>query len=321
MKIAYQAIGMMSVLLVSIQAQAGQKVNESLPATDSSFIQVEHKNGKAEIRGWDKNEVKVEGELSDRTEEFIFRERNGDIRIKVEVKGNRKGWSGWDNDEGDDLLIFIPFGASLNYESINARVTLRDLTGASEVDVINGSIDAKDMEGRIRFESVNGEIEFENLSGDLSVSTVNGSIDGVHESDDDIELGSVNGSIFIESTARELNAETVNGDIELKLASVQELQLNTVNGDIEVDLKLEPPGDIEASTVGGRIELTFEEPISARFDIEAHAGGRITNKITDDKMEKAKYGPRRWLNFTTGDGSSQVELSTVSGRIVLDKKD
>ena len=51
-----------------------------------------------------------------------------------------------------------------------------------------------------------------------------------------------------------------------------------------------------------------------------HAGGKITNNLSDDKMQKAKYGPSRWLKFSLHGGSAKVDVSTVSGRIKLDKK-
>ena len=45
---------------------AGQSVNETLDAAKDGYVEIEHLNGSAIIRGWDKNEVQVKGELSDR---------------------------------------------------------------------------------------------------------------------------------------------------------------------------------------------------------------------------------------------------------------
>jgi DUF4097 and DUF4098 domain-containing protein YvlB len=104
------------------------------------------------------------------------------------------------------------------------------------------------------------------------------------------------------------------------LDQVSELDLSSVNGSIEVNMTLIENGDVEISTVGGRVELTLQQEVSARFDIEGHAGGRFINKLTDDKMQKAKYGPRRWLEFSTGNGSANVEISTVHGRIELGRR-
>jgi len=60
--------------------------------------------------------------------------------------------------------------------------------------------------------------------------------------------------------------------------------------------------------------------VSARFDLQGHAGGRIVNKISDAKEQRAKYGPRRWLEFSHNGGNGRVDVSTVSGRIKVDTK-
>jgi DUF4097 and DUF4098 domain-containing protein YvlB len=312
--------GWMAVIFITLctNAAAKQEIDQSLPASNNSLIRIEHINGKAEVRGWDKDQVQVKGTLGEKTQEFIFKERNGDIRIEVEVK-QKYSWS--ENNDGDDLFIYVPFGASIQYDSVNANLQLVNLKGSVKAEVVNGSINADQLSGRARFESVNGEIEFADITGDITVETVNGDIQGSHESEKDITLESVNGSVFVHSQSEKIEVESVNGDIELELANVEHLEMTSVNGDIDVTLTLNETGEVEGNTVGGRIALTFDELPSAHFDIEAHAGGKIVNKLTNDKVQKTKYGPRRWLAFSTGKGSAIVNLSTVGGRISVDKKD
>ncbi|MFC3095216.1 hypothetical protein DRW07_15275 [Alteromonas sediminis] len=318
MKNVIISLSMVGLALSSSAAFAQQAVNESMSASANGYVHIEHMNGKAKIIGWDKNEVTVTGEVGEKTEEFIFEKRGDEIRIEVEVKS--KGWGGWGNwssDEGDDLTIYVPSASSINYESINARVSLEQLSGGIQVEVVNGHVDADTISGRMRFESVNGNIDVENVEGDLSVETVNGDIRGEQSGNGDLNLDTVNGNIRFTSQSEDVRAESVNGGIELKLATVRDLDITTVNGGIEVGMMLHKEGDVQASSVGGRIEMTFQKDVNARFDIEGHAGGKIVNRITSDEMQKAKYGPRRWLNFSTGSGSAQVEISTVNGRVEL----
>ena len=151
----------------------------------------------------------------------------------------------------------------------------------------------------------------------MTIETVNGDIYGDHESAGDARFSSVNGNIKIRSSSPELWVESVNGNIKLAMQAVDELNIETVNGRVEADLSLNDNGDVRASSVGGSITLNFQSDVSARFDIEAHAGGRIINNISTDEMKKAKYGPRRWLEFVHNGGDGQVDISTVSGRITL----
>ena len=307
------------LLFTTHPALAGQKVDQTLDADAQSRIEIEHLNGSAVVKGWDREEVRVEGELSDRARKFIFERRGKNVQIKVEMESTSyKGdWKSWGSGNGDDLTIYVPHGSEVNYTSVNASFDGEDLHGGLDVEVVNGAVSVNDIEGRIRLESVNGHITARKLTGDVNIETVNGSIEGRHSGEGDIKFESVNGDIRISSDSREIQAETVNGDLDLELQVVDELDLSSVNGDIEASMDLQAGGDVRISTVGGSVELIFQEGVSAHFDIEGHAGGKFVNRLTDDKMQKAKYGPRRWLEFSTGGGSAEVEVSTVKGRVEL----
>jgi DUF4097 and DUF4098 domain-containing protein YvlB len=306
------------LLCLSWSALADEKINRSLDVSKAPYVQIEHVNGSAKVIAWDKSEVKVTGTLGDSTEKFIFEKDDNEVLIKVKVKNNH-GWNNWGSDNGDDLEIFVPRQSKVYYSAVNANIELEKIRGGARVETVNGSIDAKELAGRIRLESVNGRVTADSLEGDVKISTVNGSIDSRSSKGKEDSYDSVNGSIEVFSESGDINVETVNGDIELKLGKVHQLNLDTVNGSIDARLELDEDGELEASSVGGSIRLYLQSDVSARFDIEGHAGGSITNNLSADKMQKAKYGPNRWLKFSVNGGSAKVNVSTVSGRVKLDK--
>ncbi|MDP5130705.1 MAG: hypothetical protein NWQ54_07460, partial [Paraglaciecola sp.] len=95
--------------------------------------------------------------------------------------------------------------------------------------------------------------------------------------------------------------------------------LETVNGSLEANMQLQKNGEVNASSVGGSIDLNFQQEVSARFDIQAHAGGNIDNRLSEHKVQKDKYGPSRWLTFSLNGGNAKVNVSTVSGRVKIGK--
>lgn len=309
-----------TLLGTSLLACAGQKVDQTIEARSDGFVKIEHLGGKAKITGWKRDEVKVVGELGDRTEEFIFKRRGDEVIIKVETARHRNDWKSWSSEDGDDLEIFIPQNSAVKYESTNARVMLSEIFGGADIETINGDIEATLLSGRIKLEAVNGDIESKNLTGTVQIETVNGDISDRSEGVTRGQYETVNGDIKVFSHATRLEFETVNGDIDLSLNDIDDLDLTTVNGSIDARMRLNKGANVQASSVGGSIALYFEEGVSARFDIEAHAGGRISNDLTNDKPSKAKYGPRRWLEFSVNGGDAKVDISTVSGRIRLDKR-
>lgn len=304
------------VMAISLPLSAGEKVNQTLQVKDDIDVEIEHTNGKIEIIGWNKSEIHVEGELDDKAEEFIFEERNGRILIQVKIPKNRGRWES--NGRGDKLEISVPIKSHVTYSGVNADGRISNLERGLDATTVNGNIEAEDIGGRIGLQTVNGKIEGDNLSGDINMETVNGKIRDRNSNGKKLSLGSVNGNIESHSSIRDVAVETVNGGIELQLAEVDSLRMDSVNGEIDVSLTLLERGEIEGSTVSGRINLEVQKDVSATFDITGHAGGNIVNRITDDRMQKAKYGPGRWLEFAVNGGKAKVDLSTVSGRIVLD---
>lgn len=315
---------MMTTSLVTMtlcgMAYAGERVDQTLEAASDGYVEIEHVNGFASVKGWSRNEVRVTGELGDRTEEFVFERDGNEVVIHVEVEKNRRGWNNWDGGDGDKLEIFVPENSRVSYTSTNAKVEVNEIFGGADITTVNGEIDAKELSGRVRLEAVNGDIEAKDLKGDIKIETVNGDIRDRSEYAKEAQYDSVNGDIEVTTNSSEIKAETVNGDIELNLSKVDQLSLSTVNGSIDARMELARQGDVRASSVGGSIDLRFQPDVSARFDIEGHAGGRISNNLTNDKVQKAKYGPSRWLEFSMNGGEAKVDVSTVSGRVRLDKR-
>ncbi|MCU7554632.1 hypothetical protein OCL06_08470 [Alteromonas sp. ASW11-19] len=316
---AFSGRSLLSIGLLALSSAvvAGEKVDKTLQTSDAPFVEVEHMNGSADIIGWDKAEIRVTGELGEQTEEFIFEKNGNAVVIKVETRRRNRDWRDWASHDGDELTIYVPHGAQVTYETINADVTLTDLTHSVRTDVVNGDIRARSLAGRVKLEAVNGDITLEDVSGDINVETVNGDISGNHTGDSDARFDSVNGDIDVITSSPDVGVETVNGDIELTMQAVSELRIETVNGRVDASLTLNNNGDVRASSVGGSLNLAFQPNVSARFNIEAHAGGNIINDLTSDKMQKAKYGPSRWLKFANQGGDASVDISTVSGRVKL----
>jgi len=302
-------------LIFSSASALAESVNKSLDVSKNSLIEIKHVNGQAKIVGWDKSQVKVEGELGERTEEFRFERDGKSVIVEIKVKQS-SGW-GWGNkgDSGDDLTIYVPHESQISYYAPNAELVIEDVYGGSDIDMINGELKAKNLKGRIRLKTVNGDIRGEKLAGDLTVDAVNGDIKIEHTLGQEVNANTVNGDIEIESVAMDVRAETVNGNIEFTLGDVTDVKTSTVNGSMEMDMNLVDGGTLRASSVGGELRFGFQKGVQAKFDIEAHAGGSIINRITNESANKAKYGPRKWLEFSTGEPTARVDLSTVHGRI------
>jgi DUF4097 and DUF4098 domain-containing protein YvlB len=314
-----KAVGATVLLTFAFSANAGEKVDKTLDTSSSPKVDIEHVNGKADIRVWDKSQVRVTGELGDDTEEFVFEKRGDVVVIHVEVERSNKSWYKKSKD-GDDLTIYIPADSDLHYEAVNADVKAEGIKRSVDIEVVNGDVSLSDIGERVEVESVNGDISMMNVRGRLEAEAVNGDIEAKHSGKEEVSVATVNGKVEVTSNSPDVQVETVNGRIELNLQEVDTLQINTVNGRTFANLHINDNGSVKANSVGGTIELVLQNNVSAQFDIEAHAGGDIINKISDEKAKEPKYGPSSWLRFINNGGAANVDISTVHGRIVIDQK-
>ena len=85
----------------------------------------------------------------------------------------------------------------------------------------------------------------------------------------------------------------------------------------------EIPSGFRITPVVGWIEPPFELKLDPNLDaavsMKTSAGGSIKNSLTNDQPSRAKYGPASNLQFSSGNGSGSIDISTVSGRLELSK--
>ncbi|MBQ4800238.1 DUF4097 family beta strand repeat protein [Pseudoalteromonas sp. MMG006] len=308
---------LLGLSLLPLSVLAGDKIDKQIDVPSGGTIFIENQRGDVQITGWDKNEFKVSGELDDKAQGFELKTTGDKTEFIVKMPSNL-GWG--NNGDGSNLTVFMPKNSGLEFAGVNVSVVAKALKNGAEVDVVNGEITVDDITGNIKLSTVNGDVNAENLNGNIQFETVNGEIND-SQSSGELRFSAVNGDIKSSSTASDIRLENVNGDIDFTLSSIKNLRINTVNGEAEVHIKeLLKGGDVRFESVSGDGEFYFPQSVSAKFEIKAHANGKIINKVTRDKVNKAKYGPSSDLEFTANGGNANVEMDTISGRIALRTK-
>lgn len=301
-------------LTPSVSAQ--EAINETRDVSANERVYIEAMRGEVEIRTSTAPQFSVQGTLDEEAEGFTLESANGFTRFVVEMPRSARlgGWN--DNEEGSQLSIVVPQGSEVEFRGVNATVDIEGVTGGAEINTVNGRIMASGLSTFVQLSTVNGLIESRNNSGRVEMHSVNGEVDDSGSSGR-VEYSTVNGQIRASSMATEISLSTVNGQAEANLQGTSELRLSTVNGDIDVRLEDATTPRIHGNTVSGDLQLTLEPLVSAKFSLNANAGGRIQNSLTADEVRREQYGPARRLNFSTGDGIGSVDLNSVSGQLIL----
>jgi len=273
-----------------------ERIEKSIEANPKGELDIEVMDGLVKFIGWDKPEIRINGEISGENSEFLV-DRDGDT-VRIELLGKHGYW-GHRRDRRVNLTINLPRENEVNASGHSVNFGFKNLVS---------SIRASTMSGDIALEGGNGKVDLESVSGDVVVNGASGKL----------HLSSVSGDIDANATAKHFDAKSVSGDIEANIGMSERIELETVSGDIDIRLGLADDARLDADTVSGDIEVQFEnEELNASFDIETGPGGDIRNLLSDEESTRSSVFSGS-LEFELGQGDGTVRLETMSGTIKLD---
>lgn len=307
-----------ALLIASVQqanAQDREVIDEARLVSANERITLDVMRGEVVIRAGDDNTFRVVGELDEDAEGFELESDNGFTRFIVRMPRNMRGWNN-NRNEGSDLEITVPANSEIEFSGVNVSVDIADVSGGARVTTVNGEIRASGLSEFVFLKTVNGGIRSENNRGVVTIETVNGEVRD-EGSQGRLSVEAVNGELDIVSLAQEVTLGVVNGRIDAELSGTQSLDFNGVNGEISIRLSDSVSPRVRGGSVSGEIELAVDNNIEARFDLQTNVGSRLENELTSDEARRPQFGPGRNLQFSTGEGSGSVDISTVSGAINL----
>ena len=280
-------------LLTSITTMAGEDVDSSLDAEPDGSVRIINTRGDVDIHGWDKDEIRVAGELDSLAEELIFEVKGSRTLIEVKLPKSNINWG-----DGSDLDIYVPRRSSVVFEGVSTDTTIEDIAGGLRLRSVSGDVSIESVEKLLFIKAVSGDIEISASSGKASISTVSGEIE-------------------VEIESLEITLDTVSGGIEAELAEFSSLRANAVSGDVRIEGQLGDDGMIDIASVSGDISLRLQAPVNAALNIETGPGGEIVNGLSDDEPVD-KFPARMELNTHLGTASGEIKMRTVSGDVRID---
>ncbi len=284
----------LTLSILSVAAIAGEKVDKTLDMNATGEVEIHNNRGDIVVKGWDKNQVSVKGELDDLAEKFVFKVEGDKTYIKVVLPDrNSNSRSG----KGSDLKIFVPMGVSVQFGGV-----------ATDLDFsnINGGVDISSVSGEIKISKINKRAYINSVSGDITLNDIAGKI----------EVSTVSGDVVAKVASKRLAISGVSSDISVKTDSIELAKLSTVSGNTKLYGKLANNGEIKLSNVSGDSYFYVQGELNARVALDTGPGGNVVNKYSDDKPTSSFIGSEK-LKFTAGNGDGLVRMSTVSGEIGL----
>jgi DUF4097 and DUF4098 domain-containing protein YvlB len=225
--------------ITSVYADVEDTIEKSFDVSEQAVLRLANINGAVDIKGWNKNEIKVTAIITAKNQKdrdrikVEFDQNSNNVSVETEYE-KQSSWGHNNNSGKVDYTVMVPFGASL-----------------ADIDLVNGSLVINKVEGEIKANTVNGSINVQGLADDVELNSVNGSIKATYQqidNIDDIDLTTVNGSIKLYMPSdlnATINAETMHGSIKTaygissdkKMFVGRRLSGSVGSGDISINLE------------------------------------------------------------------------------------
>lgn len=280
-------------LLLALPATAATPIDEVRPLDARGRIGIENLKGRIQVRGWDREEVKITGSLGAGVERLVIEGDRQNLEVRVKYP-NSSGW-GRNKSEPTDLQLMVPLRADLEIDSVSADIDVSGVaSGEISIDSVSGDIQVVGAPREIDVDSVSGGIRLTVNSSDVSADSVSGGI---------ALRGRMNGNI---------NADSVSGgiDVVVKDEQIRALKASTVSGNVSADTALAPNGEIQLESISGRLILTVPANISTQVRAESMSGTLEAPNVT---VQRPRYGPGSSYSTRYGSGAGEIDMQTLSG--------
>lgn len=337
----------LSVALFMSASWAGGTLEEFIECDPDAKVSIDNVAGKVTVSTWDRSQIRFFIRAGDGVQRVDFSRSRSHPGVEIVLKGRMRGGL----DAGCDIEVQCPPGVSLEVECISAGIEVRGIHGELDLSTVSGRVTVNDARDDVEIETVSGSVAVQGRMGDLKVSTTSGGVD-VEGNADNVDIETVSGSIevlgdvdaarlhttssriFLKGNVGSIDAESVSAGIEVDQVH-RDADIATMSGSIRVlgsmpdDVELEsfssgvsydggirPGGRLDVSTKSGSIKVALPENIGATFDLSTLSGS-IRNEFPGAPATRKGLGPGKELEFSVGDGRTDVELETLSSGIQL----
>jgi DUF4097 and DUF4098 domain-containing protein YvlB len=239
-----QILAATAALLVSTSLHAGE-ITETFDKTFAAkpAVSVDNVNGSVTVKSWDRAEIRVEAEKTIDGSGDAAKKAMAELRVDISEEGDALRIRTVHPKRGDGGFFGWLAGSNVD-ASVRYTVTVPRKTSV-DLETVNGRIEVREIEGEMDLETTNGKIEIARSSGRVTAETTNGGIN--------VQLAT--------TTPGRMELETTNGSVQLELPAsfAANLDARTTNGSIKSDFPITVQGTIDRNHLSGALNGGGEE--------------------------------------------------------------
>lgn len=198
-----------------------------------------------------------------------------------------------------DIFDFFKGGDALQGALyLNLRLPLESMVDLGKFSNVSGNISLIGLKAdMINAKTVSGKVQASDLkSKKISLKSVSGSVVADNVKTCDVQIGSTSGKVKFSGQSNIINCKTVSGSIEMVSSTICE--------------------SILANTVSGKVSLLISEPEKYNLNFSTLSGAIDTSGFA---IVDKSHPTKRSVSITNRSEKNRIEVSTLSGKIVIDK--
>jgi DUF4097 and DUF4098 domain-containing protein YvlB len=289
----------LAVSLAPSRADGQVEIDRRRAAPAKGEVWIENPFGTVTVRGWERAEVQVRGVLAAGADELDFDGDKEGVQVSVGVP------DAWFHATGEDaafrstLEVFVPAGAQVEIRTVNAGVDVQAVTGPVSVSTVNGAV---------RIAAGRDPIEVETMTGTVEVRAQGAPV----------EIESISGAVTVLGAAGEVAVESVSGKLDVGGTSLERMQLKTTTGPVVFRGSVAArDGRVEIETFSGPVSVVLPKATRATFELGTFGGEIQSDFCAGTPVTRERFEPFRKLHCSTGEGGSEIQVTTHDADIVL----
>jgi hypothetical protein len=279
-------------------AAAQTEIQRRRAAPAKGTVSIENDFGSLTVRGWERNEVLVQGTLAAGAEGLSFEGEKGETSLSVEVPEEWFHAAGEAPAFRSTLTVSVPAGSRLQIETVNATVVVEKMVGTVEVQTVNGGV---------RIDSPVTAVEVDTMTGSVSVRSPAA----------ETNVHSISGEVLIEGATGRVQVETMSGKVTVRGAGLSELEVETIAGAVELQGTFARRGKVSIETFSSPVRLLLPAAIRADFDLQTFSGQIRSQFCAGTPLTKQRFEPFRQLRCSTGGEELEITVRTHDADITV----
>jgi hypothetical protein len=279
-------------------AAAQTQVERRRPANARGEVQVHNDFGSVVVRGWERNEVLVQGTLAAGAEGIEVEGEKDETWVAVSVPGEWMHASGEAPAFRSALEVFVPLGSRVSVDTVNATATVQGVTGSVAITTVNGNVRVDAPASAVEIETMTGAVEVASKAAEVTV-------------------GSISGGVTIHGATGAVQVETVSGAVTVRGAGMSNVQVETTTGEVLLAGVFGRRGEIDVESFSSPVRIALPADLRASFDLRTFGGDIDSHVCAGTPLSREGFEPFRQLRCSTGSEELEISVKTHDGDITL----